>query len=224
MPRNRKFVPEPDGLEPRVVLTSGERPGLLLLRELMDRRVEAVASRRPPTVTDGVNRAFDSFAADYTATRETFLAAVGTPKEGATPANITGTPEYAAFYQYTINRVNLLSNELINGSFVAAGGRRQSSSKHGRGGVQAQFPLVVIRRISARDAPAATAMPQSSTIPFAEGTLGDSLVDGIPKSQPSEASASLLNQAQDEAIQAARVAILNTINVARTGLYSRTRG
>lgn len=177
-------------LEKRVVLSRVVPPVPALVSGLSVRGRGARPARIAPT-TESVDKAFASFTEDYSQARGIYFASLAGP---------AGDADRQAFINFTEQRVNVLAQELVN-SLLAASPRR------GRQKGDAQpfegIPRLVGRRINARQANGA----------FGEGTLAESLIDSIPAANTSPATAALFALSQDNAIEAARVGVLNGITV-----------
>jgi hypothetical protein len=158
----------------------------------------ALKQNQTASVLALVNASFDQFQQDYSQTRATYLAAV---------ANNTATlADKGAFNAYTNQRVNLLGQQLVN-SFL----RSLASTLHTPG---TPPPLSAITRKIDGANPGTNA---SNTTAFAGGTLGFSLISTTPDPTASTTTVALESLAQDNAIEAARVAMIDTVNVIKNG-------
>jgi hypothetical protein len=108
-----------------------------------------------------------------------------------------------AFQRFTVNRVNLLAEQLAN-SFLQT---PQSTVR----GHSLPSPLTVLgKRINGLTS---TSTPN----PFQVGTLGNSLVATIPAPNASATTIAIDSAAQSNAIQTAQVAMINSITIHKNG-------
>lgn len=141
-----------------------------------------------------VNQAFDSFTSDYDQARATYLASI----QGVSNTSAAMT-SMNAFTAYTKMRVSLLSQQVIS-SFLQT--PQANARAHGKDNVLKQ--LVNSKLIG----------PQNSA---PAGSLASELMTSLPQPGTSAATASLYSLAQDNAIESARIAVINGINIVKNG-------
>lgn len=198
MYQRHRFVPSAIGLEDRLVLSHYGGRGLSVVVSGLTPRHQVLNGRQQPVIAE-VNQAFDSFTSDYGNARATYFASI---LNVANPSTATTK----AFSLYTQQRVSLLANEIIS-SFL------QSSQGGGRAkGQQSSLPQLVTRKLI---------NPQGTGGP---GSLVTSLVTTIPPAGTSSATASLYSLTQDNAIESARVAVINGVNVLKNGDFGNKTG
>lgn len=193
MRMDRRFLPSlSDGLERREVLS-----GLTLGQAAFSAARSAGANSAPlkvrgPSLKDLANRAFDSFATDFTRARATYLSGLG----GDANANASSL---TAFKSYAQNRLELLAQQLINN------GAAPPSKKRGGGGT---ISGLVGRQINGLAAGVSTNNPTLDN--YRRGTLAQALNQSIGALTTSNTQAnSLAVLSQDQAIEASRLAFLN---------------
>jgi hypothetical protein len=196
----RSFRPQlAEALEDRVVLS-----------RLSVRPAAVVAPKTPPVIAR-INAAFDSFTQDYTQTRAAYLAGLVT----ITGTDKTATDSLAAlktsFTNYTVNRVNLLGQQLNKSLFHVS---INSSKTNSHTSANLRFTSLVSRTVSGLQLKPNTTPPElDGGAPFRVGTMGASLVSAIPSApgggDQAKAQNGLNSLAQDQAIQAARAAVIN---------------
>jgi len=190
-----------DQLEDRVVLNhAGFRNPSVLVAGLTP-RVQGLGRHNPQPILALINKAFDSFVQDYTQARGAYLS---TLSQGSTP----GTSALTAFQNYTRYRVELLANQVVSSTLQTT---ISQSKQHGQGW---SVPGLVQRKLDG--------VTSASNPAFRNGTLGDALTSTIPTMQTSAAAASLDSLAQDQAIAAARVGILNGLNIVKNNDFGNT--
>ncbi len=195
MKRNQKFIPSAfDHLEDRVVLSS-YRGYSVVVSGLHPR--QNVLNRRQTTVVAEVNQAFSSFQNDYVQARATYFASIVNESTASTAtAN--------AFKFYTTQRVSLLAQQLIS-SFLQY--KPSTARQHGQ--PSTLQVLINHRIIGINGEPTA-------------GSLENSLLTTIPPAGTSAPTATLYSLSQDNAIEAAQVAILNGAGILRNGDFGNT--
>ncbi len=195
MKRNQKFIPSAfDHLEDRVVLSS-YRGYSVVVSGLHPR--QNVLNRRQTTVVAEVNQAFSSFQNDYDQARATYFASIVNESTASTAtAN--------AFKFYTTQRVSLLAQQLIS-SFLQY--KPSTARQHGQ--PSTLQVLINHRIIGINGEPTA-------------GSLENSLLTTIPPAGTSAPTATLYSLSQDNAIEAAQVAILNGAGILRNGDFGNT--
>ncbi|QDV39046.1 hypothetical protein [Tautonia plasticadhaerens] len=156
---------------------------------------DSVTSR----VSDGIDRAFDSFTADYLQAQSAYLASTppGTPMNALTAAR-------NAFESLTVQRVNLLSQELIQELSRVPGSLQRATG-------QANTPLqsFLNRRIN-------------SPRPMSQSLLSTLLSDTvIPPPGTTGATASLYTLTATNAIEAARVSTANATKFTVSGVFRK---
>ena len=200
MERQRRFRPEAlDSLESRIVLSHAAASRSVAAIVSHSFPGHQVHSQRQQPVTARIDQAFDSFASDYGQARTTYFASLRQESD----------PEAAkaAFTSYTTQRASLLSQQLV-GSFLQNGSGTAKTK-----GQPPQVRTLVNREI--------IGVPGR---PPAPGTLAASLVANIPPAGSSDPTITLYSLSQDNAINSARVAVLNVANIVRNqGLGSHGR-
>jgi hypothetical protein len=141
-----------------------------------------------------INQAFDSFQSDYDQARATYFASI---QNQATPSAATTN----AFTLYTTQRVSLLSQQLINIFIQSPLGTAKAKGE----------PPALKQLISTKIIGSSGQHPK--------GSLAQSLVDTIPAPGTSAPTSSLYTLSQDDAIETARVAILNGLSVIKNGAF-----
>ena len=141
---------------------------------------QRVLNRHQQTTAAEINQVFDSFRNDYDQARATYFTSIQN-QPNPSPATTN------AFVVYTTQRVSLISQQVLN-VFV--------QTKHKPGQTRQLQRLVASAIIG----------PQGQAVP---GSLAQSLLQSIPQPGTSAPTSSLYSLSQDNAIEAARVAILN---------------
>ncbi len=195
MERKHKFIPSAfDHLEDRVVLST-YRGSSVVVSGLHPR--QNVLNRHQMTVVAEVNQAFSSFQNDYDQARATYFASIVNESTASTAtAN--------AFKFYTTQRVSLLAQQLIS-SFLQY--KPSTARQHGQ--PSTLQVLINHRIIGINGEPTA-------------GSLENSLLTTIPPAGTSAPTATLYSLSQDNAIEAAQVAILNGAGILRNGDFGNT--
>ncbi|WP_435020800.1 hypothetical protein TA3x_002027 [Tundrisphaera sp. TA3] len=203
MRARRNFQPGfVEALEERKVL-SGAGGGVATTAAL-HRPSDRGARGQSSSVVAMVNASFSAFIREYGATRAVYLSSIQarTAPIGATSTNpITGDPagDLAAINQYTQQRVDLLAQQLRNNF-------QQSPIYGKKDRDNPSDPMAIItKKINA-------STNANGKIPFDKGTLGRALFQATPSPTASPTAIALNSLAQDNAIEAARVAIINGIN------------
>lgn len=202
MRSRRNFVPscpQTLKLEDRVVLNGGgNQSATSVLLQGLNAPVRAFRPHTAAATSSLVDLAFQSFQQDYGAVRAIYLAAVqnGT----AMPADMT------AFQHYTQQRANLLAQQVTNSLLLYNPGTTRGNR------VDSPLPLIVLRINGATDSKNA-ALRQMS------GSLMSNLMMSTPSSGASATNIALSTIAQDNAIEAARVATLNGVTIVRNGNF-----
>ena len=207
MSDRHKFRPQfVEGLEERKVLSQGG--------SVLSATAAAIAAQpgkstkaQIPSIVGLVNTSFASFARDFSATRSVYFASIqartapiGSSVTTAGMSEPAG--DLAAIQQYTQQRVNLLAQQLRN-NFQQSSLYTKKDKHHNNN----TDPLAVItKKINAE----ATSTP--SKTPYDKGTLGKALFQATPSPTASPTAVALNALAQDNAIESARVAIINGIN------------
>jgi hypothetical protein len=144
---------------------------------------QRILNRQQQPVAAEINQVFDSFQNDYDQARATYFTSI---QNQANPSLATTN----AFVFYTTQRVSLIGQQILN-IFV--------QTKHTPRQTQSLERLVGTKIIGAQ----AQAPP---------GSLAQSLLQTIPQPGTSAPTSSLYSLSEDNAIEAARVAILNGVN------------
>lgn len=205
MKRRRRYQPAiTDVLEGRMVLSHASvhaRTALVALSTSVRARGQGSSG---PAVAQ-VDAAYDSFVRDYTQARGVYLSLLATGSDPATAQAATGAE--AAFLNYTQYRVELLGQQVVSAFLPATA--NLSNQKHGQNpNAGASLMTLVQARVNGLNATATGA----NVNVFHRGTLGFSLVSTTPDAMTSPAAASLDSLAQDQAIQASRLAVINGFN------------
>ena len=147
-------------------------------------------NRKQQAFTAEINQAFSSFQSDYDQARATYFASiVNQPNPSTATTN--------AFSLYTTERVSLLAQQLIN-IFI------QSPEGTSKGQRQ---PYALKQLIS------------NKIIGPHKDTLVKSLIATIPPAGTSAPTSSLYTLSQDNAIQAAQVAVLNGLSIVKNAAF-----
>ena len=198
MERKRRFVPSSvDRLEDRLVLSS-YRGYSVVVSGLHPR--QNVLNRHQQTIVAEVNQAFTSFQSDYDQARATYFASIANPSS----VSAATTDAYTAFTLYTTQRVNLLAQQLIS-SFLQY--KPSTARQHGQ---PSTLQVLITHRIIGINGQATA------------GSLENSLMSTIPQTVTSAPTATLYSLSQDNAIEAAQVAILNGAGILRNGDFGNT--
>jgi hypothetical protein len=193
MERRRQFIPAvSDRLEPRVVL-SQTTLGLATVVSGLSPHLRAL-NRQQTAMTAEVNQAFDSFQADYDQARATYFSSI---QNQPSPSDATT----AAFTLYTTQRVSLLGHQLVS-IFVQS----PQGTVRAPGQPAALKQLIATKIIG----------PQGQ---HPRGTLACSLLQTIPQPGTSAPTTSLYTLSQDNAIETARVAVLNGVSIMKSGAF-----
>jgi hypothetical protein len=191
-----RFQPGVGELESRVVLNHHRSTFSVITGGLLPGAHTVQQGQHAPIVAL-INTAFDLFQSDYTQARSAYFGAV---------ANRTATmADQMAFNNYTTQRVEVLAQQLSNSLL-----QTKSSTLRGH---RSQDPVTVIgRRISG---PNPGQMGNST--PFAFNTLGFALITSTPAPGSSSTTVALDALAQDNAVEAARNAMLNAVVIIKNG-------
>ena len=199
--RNR-FRPALGQLEERVVLSHAAPSTYSVISDNFSGRQFTIKHGRPAPVVSLVNAAFDQFEQDYRQVRSTYFGAIGS---GTATAS-----DFFAFTNYTIQRVELLAQQLTNSLLQAP-----LSAQRGH---KLPSPLIGVARKINGFAPA-----NMGGNPFAVGTLGNALISSTPGIASSATTLSLDSLAQDNASEAARVAMIDTVNIIKNGFFGNSK-
>jgi hypothetical protein len=193
MERRRQFIPSvSEDLEPRVVL-SRTTLGLATVVSGLSPHLRAL-NRQQTAMTAEVNQAFDSFQADYDQARATYFASI---QNTASPSDATTQ----AFTLYTTQRVSLLGQQLVS-IFVQS----PQGTARAPGQPYALKQLIATKVIGLQGQ-------------HPKGTLACSLLQTIPQPGTSAPTTSLYTLSQDNAIETARVAVLNGVSIMKSGAF-----
>jgi hypothetical protein len=200
MERRRRFFPAaPDRLEERVVLSHATTRGVSVVVSGLYPHQQVLNRHQQPVVAE-VNQSFDSFKNEYSQARATYFASI---LNNPMPSQAT----MSAFTLYTTQRVSLLSQQLIS-SFL----QTPQGTARAKGQPNTLKQLIMTKIIG----------PQGQTPP---GSLAKSLLETIPQPGASAPTASLFSLSQDNAIEAARVAVINGVNILKNGDFgNQTNG
>jgi hypothetical protein len=185
-------------LEPRLALHGASNSlGAPVLLQGLNAPKNAFAPHTSVATSALVDLAFQSFQQDYSAARATYLAAV---------ANGTATAaDQSAFTNFTHQRVSLLATQVVNSLLVY-----NASTQRGHRSSD-PLPTLSQKLISSGD---------NKAVPRSSGTLDGSLVNSTPPFNASPTTVSLDTFAQDNAIAASQVTVLNGITLIRSGFAS----
>jgi hypothetical protein len=193
MKRKKAFIPsEWVQLESRVVLSKTTQ-GLSVVVSGLSPHLKAL-NREQQAFSAEINQAFDSFQSDYDQARATYFASI----QSETSASV---PTMNAFMLYTTQRVSLLGQELVNVFIQSPQGTAKAPKQP-----YALKQLVTTKVIG-------------SQLQTPKGSLAKSLLDSIPLAGTSAPTSSLYTLSQDNAIQTARVAILNGLSIIKNGAF-----
>lgn len=204
MKRRHPFIPSAwDRLEGRVVLTQstlGASPvvsGLAPHLQVLNRKQTALVAE--------VNQAFDSFQSDFDQARATYFASIATSPT-TTPSAAQVSAATNAFLSYTEQRTQLLAQQLI-GSFVQTpGGSARAHSQ----------PYALKQLIQSKIIGPKGKGPGGSLIESLNGSIdqvgGNAMIDTSP-------TTTLYTLSQDNAIEAARTAVLNGVSIIKNGSF-----
>ncbi len=197
MKRRRPFIPSQwDRLESRVVL-SQTTLGLSPVVSGLSPHLQALNRKQTALVAE-VNQAFDSFQGDFDQARATYFASIqGDPS--ASGSAVT------AFQDYTEQRTLLLAQQLV-GSFVQS----PQGTAHAPGQPYALKQLVESKVIGPKGKG-----PQGSLITSLQTTIPQ-VSDSMLASSP---TTTLYTLSQDNAIAAARTAVLNGVSIIKSGAF-----
>jgi hypothetical protein len=158
---------------------------------------QQVLNRHQQSIVAEVNQAFDLFESDYSQARATFFAALG--NAGA------ASDARTAFQPYTVQRVSLLAEQVISSFLQYPQGAARTP------GQPSTLNILVMNQII-------NPQKAGSTPGVPAGLLINSLVYSIPPSTESAPqSLALYSLSQDNAIEAARVTVINGVNIVRNG-------
>lgn len=201
MGRRIEFRPAvSDELETRVVLNGGGFRNPSVVVAGLHPRSQALTKHAPQPIVTLVNKAFDSFVQDFSDARGTYLSSLSKGSKDTT--------SNTAFVNYTSNRVELLAQQVTSSALQSS---LSSSRQRGQGPT---LPLLVAKYISGKD----------RTGTYNVGTLEKALATATPGNDSSAAATALSSLAQDQAIEAARVGVINGLNIIKNGDYGNKRG
>jgi hypothetical protein len=202
MRSRRNFVPscpQTLKLEDRVVLNGGgNQSATSVLLQGLNAPARAFRPHTAAAASSLVDLAFQSFQQDYGAVRATYLAAV----QNGTAA----TGDMTAFQNYTQQRTNLLAQQVTNSLLLYTPGTTRGNR------LDSPLPLIVLRINGAVDANGKSPRQMS-------GTLVMNLKNSTPSPGASPTTIALDTIAQDNAIEATRVATLNGVTIVRNGNF-----
>lgn len=215
MRRIHRFIPTPaDPLEGRVVLSQTSL-GLSTVVSGLAPHLQ-VLNRKQTGLVAEVNQAFNSFQNDFDQARATYFASIqGTPSSNLAATN--------AFESYTQQRTLLLSQQLVS-SFV--------QSPQGTARAKGQ-PYALKQLIESRIIGPKGRGPQGSLIKSLEDSitsmsgLAEANTTAPPSSPPSGTAPALASSptttlytlSQDNAIEAARTAVLTGLSIIKHGAF-----
>jgi hypothetical protein len=185
-----------DELETRVVLSHGGFRNPSVLLSGLTPRAQSLGRLGSQSLIALTNKAFDSFVQDYTQARGAYLSTLNTP---------SGKDSNTAFQNYTQYRVALLAQQIVSTALMSP----LSNSK--QSGTGSSLRGLVSRKINGTDA-----------LGFTPGTLGNALINATPSAMASAPAAALDSLAQDQAIEAARVGVINGLNIIKNGDFGNS--
>jgi hypothetical protein len=193
MGRRRQFLPSvSDRLEGRVVL-SQTTLGLSTVVGGLAPHLRSL-NRKQVGMNAQINQVFDSFQGDYDQARATYYASI---RNQPSPSGATT----AAFTLYTTQRVSLLAQQLVNIFIQSPQGTARTSSS------QSALKQLISTKIIG---------PQGQ---HPKGSLAESLLQTVPQPATSAPTSSLYTLSQDNAIETARVAMLNGLSMMKNGAF-----
>jgi hypothetical protein len=220
MRKRRNFVPscpQTLRLEERVVLNGGgNQVATSVLLQGLNGPARGFRAHAAPATAALINLAFQSFQQDFRAVRATYLAAV-----------VNGTATQAdtqAFQNYTIQRTNLLAQQVTNSFLLYNPGVTRGPN------VDSPLPLIVFGINGVKDR---RSMPRQQYSPLVTQLTGYSpdmvttrsmavaanTINPIPGPGASATTIALDTIAQDNAIEATLVATLNSVTIVRNGNF-----
>jgi hypothetical protein len=182
MRRNCAFIPSPLDLLEKRVVLSRTALGTPVVVSGLYPH-QGILSRQQQSVAAQIDQVFNSFQNDYDEARATYFTSI---QNQVSPSQATTN----GFVFYTTQRVSLLAQEILN-VFVQT--KRAPKQPHGL------KRLVTTKIIGA----------QGQMLP---GSLAQSLLQTIPQPGTTAPTSSLYSLSEDDATEAARVAILNGVN------------
>ncbi len=194
--RKEGFRAAVEGLEDRLVLTHRAAHAASVVVSGLSPSSQVLNGRQQPLIAE-INQVFDSFQSDYGAARSTYFASIlNVPNPDAATTN--------AFTLYTRQRVSLLAQQVIS-TFLQTP----------QGTVRAKGQPTVLQQLVSRKLINPTGQDPA-------GSLARSLLDSIPQPGTSSATASLYSLTQDNAIESARVAVINGVNIVKVGAFGNS--
>lgn len=195
-----EFIPSfADQLELRVVL-SRTTLGLSSVVAGLSPHLRAL-NRHQTALTAEVNQAFDSFQNDYDQARATYFASLQASdgSAGAVASAMT------AFTDYTVSRTELLAQQVVS-SFVQTPRGTAKAPGH---------PYALKQLVESKIIGPKGRGPAGSLIDSLNGTIPQ-IDASVLTSQP---TTTLYTLSQDNAIQAARTAVLNGVSIMKSGAF-----
>jgi hypothetical protein len=199
MAKRQGFRPNLESeLESRVVLSDAQAPSVLV-SGLHPHLQTLRAGRQQPVITL-VNAAFDSFVQDYAQARGTFFSSLNAP---GSDLGLTA----AVFRNYTEQRVNLLSAQIVSSALQT---RISTSKQHGKGPT---LPILVQNKLTGTSAQ--SLLNELDSVILDPSKTANVMALGSLAKSPALQSLSSLSQ--DQAIEASRVGIINGLNILKFG-------
>ncbi len=201
MKRNSGFTPTCTRLESRMVLSHGHPARALSVVVSGLSPAQNVLNSRRQLVVAEVNQSFDLFESDYGQARATYFAAIlNQPPTG--PAAIDAVN---AFHLYTEQRVSLLAQQVTSSLLQYNAGTARTPGRPNTVKLLISSEIINPKAVNAK-----TQLPT--------GQLFQSLVGSTPTpgtlSAPTE---TLYTLSQNDAIEVARDAVINTVGIVRNG-------
>ncbi len=200
MKRKHQFVPSAyDKLEVRVVL-SRTTLGLLTVVSGLSPHLR-VLNRQQTALIAEVNQAFDSFQNDFDQARATYFASLQTSSGSSTAV----ASAMAAFTDYTQQRTQVLAQQIVSSFVQTPQGTAKAPNQ----------PYALKQLVESKIIGPKGRGPG--------GSLIDSLTSTIPQINASVITSSptttLYTLSQDNAIEAARTAVLNGVSIVKSGAF-----
>ena len=200
MKRRHGFIPSAlDQLEARVVL-SQTTLGLSTVVSGLSPHLR-VLNRRQTALIAEVNQAFDSFQNDYDQARATYFASIQAGSSSPSQINSATT----AFTDYTVQRTQVLAQQIVSSFVQTPQGTAKAPSQ----------PYALKQLVESKIIGPKGKGPG--------GSLIDSLSQTIPQISTSLLASSptttLYTLSQDNAIEAARTAVLNGVSIMKSGAF-----
>ena len=190
-PRSRALAFE--SLESRMVLSHGSGPISVVTNGLQG-PTQGFVGGQAPSITTLVNTSFSTFLQSYSQARSVYFTAI------QAHSTTTTSGDMDALKQYTHQSVELLAQQLLNNFQTAVHLKHQAH--------QADPPSIITQKIDG-------STDSNGMTTFNAGTLGIALIRATPPTTASPDAIALSSLAQDNAIESARIAVINGLNLAK---------